>query len=68
MQEGNEPCPNCQSPDQHSFEISRLIEQDGELHETPLVTILHLCEFCLTLMTGSNWSALEARRTAPRDL
>ncbi len=64
LADGAEGCQNCYAFPPENFEISRLIEVDGELHETRLVALLHYCEGCLALLVARNWSALDRRRTS----
>jgi hypothetical protein len=62
LSEGEIGCQNCRHPQRDSFEVSRLIEKDGEIQETPLVAILHICDECLTLIAAGNWKELLSRR------
>lgn len=54
-------CQNCGAPAE-SFELSRLVEVAGELDETPVVAIWHLCELCARLVIAHNWKGLTGRK------
>jgi hypothetical protein len=62
MAEGTLGCQNCSGPTSQSYEISELVEVAGELHETPVITIVYYCRLCLELMAVGDWKALEARK------
>jgi hypothetical protein len=55
-------CRSCGGENPEQFEISRLVEDDGELTETQLIAIVVLCEGCASLAAAGSWSALWGRQ------
>lgn len=56
-------CQNCHYPVDIPIEISKMIQHEKELLETPVVAVMSLCADCLSLMAAGNWIEL-ARRGA----
>jgi hypothetical protein len=54
-------CQNCGLPSPDELEISRLVQDAGELQETPVVALLQLCRDCLELITSGRWEKLSDR-------
>lgn len=55
-------CQRCRNPVADSFEFSRLIHDNGELVETSVVAVVHLCGKCLLFfarqvgISGRQWA------------
>lgn len=44
-------CQNCGCACSDLFELSRLVHDEDELLETPVVALLHLCPGCLKALS-----------------
>lgn len=53
-------CQNCGEPGL-SFELSSLVEERGELVETPVVAIRSYCNRCRDLLFAQDWKGLQER-------
>lgn len=53
-------CQNCGEPGL-SFELSSLVEERGELVETPVVAFRNYCAQCRDLLFAQDWDGLKIR-------
>lgn len=59
-------CQNCSEPGL-SFELSSLVEERGELVETPVVAIRSYCAQCRDLLFAQDWEGLKGREVLRND-
>ena len=57
-------CQTCGGSLCEEIEISRLVQENGELLETPVLAMMRLCDSCQALLAAGDWNVLATRRIA----